>query len=353
MRPTKQVQCNLKMATVITVAIFAYLAEAGSTIAQVHPTLANRTSLLNFDSCQLLYSSADNSGTGYKTHALKGPKSTSVQSFDSCQIRYGSASAFADNYLWKQAYDTAKSYVETCPNDYQSWRAFGVMNQAAQAIWGAHDTTIYLRYRSWLESVLYLNKTDPEYFCMCVEAIGGTFKYASDTTEQLLWKSLNRGLAVLRWLLGNTNCDTGMLKRYYTDSRISQHQQWENDTTVKLDTTLPSMHDLGLDSILNLHLGVGLAKSPYAGLLTTFSISTNPFTSTTTLLFSLDRMAYIKCEVYDELGRIVIGDGSGHVFDPGSHNIPINLKGFASGAYYLRISLGDGETKTIKMVKNE
>jgi len=29
------------------------------------------------------------------------------------------------------------------------------------------------------------------------------------------------------------------------------------------------------------------------------------------------------------------------------------LKGFASGAYYLRISLGDGETKTIKMVKKE
>jgi hypothetical protein len=144
-----------------------------------------------------------------------------------------------------------------------------------------------------------------------------------------------------------------MLRGEYVQGRLSQLQSWLNDTTVALDTTLPSMHQLGLDSILNLHLGVPLARSPFASELASFTMSQNPFKTTTTFHFDLDRETYMKAEVYDELGRMVIGDGSGHSYDPGKHQIPIDLSGFASGAYYLRISLGDGETRTIKMVKNK
>ena len=258
---------------------------------------------------------------------------------------------FMKNHQNQQCYDSLQKFIETCPLWLNSSRAFGYMTAAVQGL--QRDTSIWARYRGWLESVLYLNKVDPEYFCSCVEAISGTLYDSRDTTLEQNWKASNRTLAVWQWLLHRTTCDTSMLRRDYQNARKSAYEQWLNDTTLHLDTTLPSMKDLGLDSILNLHLGVNLTHSPYAAMLAGFSVSTNPFTSSTALLFDLDKMAYVRYEVYDELGRMLIGDGSGHSYEAGKHQIPIEMKSFATGAYYLRVSLGDGEVRTIKLVRKE
>jgi hypothetical protein len=291
-------------------------------------------------------------GTGYiAKHSDNRPASAdSVPT--GCQHLINAVNAYSSNFLWQMCYDTAKYFIETCPQFTQSWRAFDYMDGAVQALW-ISDTASYFKYQQWLKSVLYLNTTDPEYFCACVESISGTFKYAGDTSKQAYSRSANRGLAVGKWLLDHTTCDTASLRRNYKNTRDDQLQTWHDDTTQTLDTTLPSIHDLGLDSLLNLHLGVSLSQSPYAASLSSFRLSTNPITSKTNLLFDLDKMVFVKAEVYDELGRMLIGDGSGHSFEPGRHQIPIDLSGYPTGAYYVRIALGDGETKTIKMIKQE
>jgi len=292
-------------------------------------------------------------GTGYLTKKKNDQKPTALDGADSCQILYASADQYRRDHVWLPAYDTARHYIETCAYYFQSWWAFQITSEGVQGLF-VHDTSIIRRYRDWLESVLYLNTTDPEYFCQCVYAIAGTLNYPSDTTAVLLNQRTNRGLSVFQWLLLHTDCDTEILRREYQRGRDAQYVHWlETDTTIALDTTLPSMSDLGLDSLLNLHFSGVAHPAIYSGILNSLTISKNPFTSTTTLHFALDKMAYLKAEVYDELGRMIVGDGSGHSFDPGKHQISFDLTGFASGADYLRVSMGDGEVRTIKLVKKE
>jgi hypothetical protein len=114
------------------------------------------------------------------------------------------------------------------------------------------------------------------------------------------------------------------------------------------------MHDLGIDSLLNLHFTKGVKPTAYyADILSSIGVSANPLKRSTTLRFVADRSVYLRTEVYDELGRMIVGDGAGKVFEPGRHELPIDLTGRASGVYYLRVSLGDGEIRTIKLVKKE
>ncbi len=268
-----------------------------------------------------------------------------------CAHLYGLGYNYAHGSQWQQCYDTLKKFAELCPDFPQSWHAFNFMLSAAGTLW-IKDTTYYTRYRGWLKSMLFVNKSDPEYFCACLESIAGTYQYFGDTGVVAYWREQNRGLAIAQWMLLHTSCDTGTLRMRYRDTRNTQHAEWLNDTSYYLDTTLPSMHDLGLDSLLNLYLGVG-ARSPLASVLASFHISSDPFTARTNLLFDLDKMVFVKAEVYDELGRMLIGDGSGHSFEPGRHQIPIDLSAYPTGAYYVRIALGDGETRTIKMIKQE
>src|SRR5581483_1862201 len=127
------------------------------------------------------------------------------------------------------------------------------------------DTSIYFEYRKWLESVLHLNTWDPGYFCTAVAQLAGTFQSVSDTNESLYWKYLDRNLAITQWLWENDGqCDTDGLKAGYNQTRAVMREQWSNDTTVPMDTTLPSMHDLGLDTVLAKHF-LYLSIKPQVG----------------------------------------------------------------------------------------
>jgi hypothetical protein len=290
-------------------------------------------------------------GTGEIVSPIKQIKSLAIDSVSTCGDLYEKGYEYTKNQLFQKSYDTLKKFIESCPLWPNSCLAFNSMTAAVQGL--QKDTSIWSRYRNWLESVLYLNRIDPEYFCICVENIGGTL-WTKDTTEQQVWQGTNRQLAVVKWLLDHTTCDTGMLRRDYTQARKGQYETWLNDTTIKLDTTLPSMHDLGLDSILNLHFsGVGPQPTLYARVLSSMTVSENPLRKTTLLRFDLDRAVYLKVDVLDELGRTVLGDESGHSYNPGRHELALDLSGQASGAYYLRISLGDGEVRTLKLIKKE
>ena len=84
--------------------------------------------------------------------------------------------------------------------------------------------------------------------------------------------------------------------------------------------------------------------------LASFTSSPNPFIKSTTLEFTLNRMAYITLAIYDELGRLVWGDGRGSSLEAGTHDIQIDGSSLPGGTLYARITTGFGEVKTVKLV---
>lgn len=72
----------------------------------------------------------------------------------------------------------------------------------------------------------------------------------------------------------------------------------------------------------------------------------NPFNPTTTLPITLDRSGQVSIEIYDMVGRTMFNESI--VLSAGSHTMPINAEGWASGNFLVRVSSAD-EQQTIKM----
>ena len=275
------------------------------------------------------------------------------QSGSSCKMLYNEMSDYSPNSAWQMEYDTGMAFVDQCPNDPNSYWGFHYMTEAVSEL--GNSDALRAKYLAWLKSVLYVNTTNPEYFCWDVEAIAGELPISHDTTPGTVSKMTNNTLSVIAWLMRNTTCDTPALWDQYQVSRRSQRQDWLNDTNAyPLDTTLPSMADLGLDTLLNEHFQYvsGVAPDNFNQIVPTFGVSENPFTKVTGLWFDLSQSTYLGIQVFDLEGRPVIGDGSGIVYSPGAHDIPIDLRDYPAGSYYLRVALGTGEVRTIKLIKD-
>ena len=76
----------------------------------------------------------------------------------------------------------------------------------------------------------------------------------------------------------------------------------------------------------------------------------NPFTTEANLDFTLSGNAYVQLAIYDELGRLVWGDGEGSSSEKGEHSIYIDGRSLPGGTLYARISTGFGQVKTLKLV---
>src|SRR5947209_3105001 len=73
-----------------------------------------------------------------------------------------------------QAYDTLRSYINTCAADSGSWYAFLHLQTAASLMPG--DQSRWLEFRNWLFKVLYYNR-DSSYYCADVNDLLSTFNY--------------------------------------------------------------------------------------------------------------------------------------------------------------------------------
>ncbi len=259
---------------------------------------------------------------------------------------------------WQQLYDSTKKFIETCYNNYWAPSMFQEFSAALQPLATA-DSSLWLEGRQWLESVLYLNTTNPSYFCACLDAIGATFNSPSDTTETLLWAEQNRQLALARWEIENTTCDTPILENQFNDTRISQYETWLNDTTVPLDTTLPSLASLGLDTLLARHfLYASVSETPQPGIISNPTAYPNPTGEGTVISFGISQEAYVKIELFDVLGHLVSGSGNRGpgpgfegLFEPGNKSVPLSLAGLPSGTYFARIQTAYGEAQSVNLVK--
>ena len=256
--------------------------------------------------------------------------------------------------LFQACYDSSKKFIMNCYNNSEAPSMFNYVSAGLEQL-AIADSSLWMKGREWLESVMYLNTSNPEYFCADVEAISNTFTSPSDTTEELGWKATNRSLSVLRWLLQNKLCDSTALQREINGARASQYESWLNDTSVPLDTTIPPLDSV--DSVLYndlqkhfLYASVGPAGAE--PILSNITAIPNPAQEGTVITFGISKEAYVKLELYDVLGHPLGTGGFESLCEPGNKSVPISLAGLPPGTYYARIQTAYGEVESVKIVKN-
>ncbi|HYM19817.1 MAG TPA: T9SS type A sorting domain-containing protein [Candidatus Kapabacteria bacterium] len=244
-----------------------------------------------------------------------------------------------DPQIAQEQYDTLRLYIELCAaSDDQSYHAFLHLDEAVQ-LYAPDDTSRFDRYRQWLISVIYLNTTNPAYFCADLGSIAGTYQYGKYTPLGYL--------AVLNYIRSNhPECWGSQASNEYTKDSAYDAANGHDPTH------LPSLDSMGLGFLLN-HNAVTPSSYLPSQYLASFTTNPNPFKNETTLSFTLNRMAYVTVDVYDILGHKVWGDDHGYSLDAGVHQVRIDGAGLPTGTLYARISTGFGEVKTVKLVKQE
>jgi hypothetical protein len=271
---------------------------------------------------------------------------------------------------YQDEYDSAKYLIENFPCCTWTPGAFGDMSDAVAHLAGNNnDCDLFNQYMQWLESVLYLCTTSPEYFCACVEQMG--FTYCPNMSHEQRDSTTNTGLAILQWLIQNDSiCNgpgqphpfgggdsAGFLQEQFNQGRSAEILEWQEDSAqgihYPLDTTLPTLKSLGLDTLFAKHF-LYASVSPGAapvGILSNASASPNPTTSGTVIYFAIAKEAYVKINWYDILGHDVTFSGFESLFEPGNYDMPISLQNLPSGTYFARITTAFGEAETVKLVK--
>jgi hypothetical protein len=259
------------------------------------------------------------------------------QGFDSCthwkEWKYDQPQSAAEAQL---QYDTLQLYIKRCAaSDNRSWDVFTTIDGAVQRC--SSDKSRYDHYREWLISVLYLNTVTPEYFCACLGSIAGTYQYGK-------YNPLGY-LTVLDYVRKNhRECWGPGLDKEFTKDSLADFQSGSDPNH------LPPLDSLGLGFLLETK-AVDSPKIPLSTkYLASFTSSPNPFDEATTIEFTVNRMAYIQLAIYDVLGHLVWGDGTGSSLEAGTHTIHLDGKSLPSGTLYARIATGFGEVKTLKLI---
>ncbi len=293
------------------------------------------------------------SGTGFVAKKGKVEKPLAVDSLPTgCQLLFNEANAYDNDLIWQMDYDTSMKLVVQCANSNfpDVISGFQFMSNAADGL--GNYGAVRSNYYAWLKSVLYLNTTTPEYFCACVEAIAGETPVPNHIYPDT---GYDWNLAIINWLIQNTNCDSSFLRRDFANGRQSQISTWENNpSSYKLDTTLPPLDsiDPGLNALLNKHfLYASVSESQGLGILSNATANPNPVNEGTVISFSISKEAYVKIELFDVLGKQASSYGYESLFEPGNKSVSFSLAGLPSGTYYARIITAYGVVQTVKLVK--
>jgi hypothetical protein len=214
-----------------------------------------------------------------------------------------------------------------------------------------------LDFQQWLLSALAWNPGDPNYFCADVRTIMGTVTTGNvDTSWQQNNTETNRSLSVLYWLIHNPLCFNPLDSELYVNSRGSQYETYLNwpgldRDTVPFDTTIYTMQQLGLDSVLKYAELLNASVGSEPSIITNPTAYPNPTGEGTVISFGIAKEAYVIINLYDVLGHQVTSAGFGSVVEPGNLSVPMSLQGLASGTYFARIQTTYGEAQTVKLVK--
>jgi hypothetical protein len=165
-------------------------------------------------------------------------------------------------------------------------------------------------------------------------------------------------LAIEKFLVDNPRCQAyrNQFAFEYANGRKNQIAVWgdtaKNNNMKYFDSTLPSFHMLGLDTLLNF-ASVHHYDATGPQIILDAHVTANPFESETSVSLSINREAYLHIDVLDLLGRTLPGAGFEGVFEPGSRVVPLKLSSLTSGTYYIRISTANNELRTFKVEKKQ
>jgi hypothetical protein len=246
------------------------------------------------------------------------------------------------------AYDTMRYYITHCYLYANPIDAFG---QLGLPLDSEGSMQAALNLRGFLIDALKL-RSDDAWFCRDVFCSIGTYRdpsLALDRRDQL---------SILKFLIDNPRCGASFneFSRDYSDIRASDYQNWQDTANgypwihETYDTTLPSMHELGLDSVL-FYASVGHYETLGSQIISNAELAPNPTMDRASLTLDIEREAYVHIEVFDLLGRKLEGIGYQGVFEPGPHQTLLDLKSLPSGSYYVHIATANNEVRTIKLVK--
>jgi hypothetical protein len=274
----------------------------------------------------------------------------SVIADTSCVDRAGIAYYLTHSGKYQEGYEMYQSYFELCALDPESFFEFNGIG-SANSFRKENDMSRFAEFRGWLKKVLYYNP-DERYYCADVGQMFQTF-YWFDSTRGHDYLG---AIAVAQYLLDAKKCDDSLnvvfLKEAIQEEYQLHLQKWrdtvQDSLKTPLDTTLPSLEDLGLGILRGPNQGaVSATHEPHLGELIAVR---NPFTDILGLKYRLDKSAMVRIAVYDLLGRSVYSEGQGYKTE-GEHALSLQSKGWSSGSYYVRLSSPSGEVKTVKVVK--
>ncbi len=313
------------------------------------------------------------------THKKSAKPASMLNDTDStCYYKYakafeydqtGNADEDAGGHDFTIAYNSAKLYLETCYDSIPlHYDAFGIMGDALGGMgrfpFEDTDNARWANWREWLKSVLWLNRVNPVWYCICAESIAGSYEW--DSTANGV--DYNAVIAVDRFLLQSGRCTfyDSSLKGALINDSLQRHQIWWDtfsrhheyvDTNFPgdsvdfpVDTTIPTIQQLGLQVLLGPPAEVSTSTFSQKGM-GVLTASENPFNKETTVSFLMGEYAYVSFQLSDVLGRVVQGDFKGTVLPPGAHSFDIDGTNLPSGTYFARVTTPLGETRTLKLVK--
>jgi hypothetical protein len=268
-------------------------------------------------------------------------------------LMFDSVLSYVRNKQWTEAYDTNQYFVEHCYTNQYAAGAMGSANNLVQNGALGPAPGCWEQNLQWLLSVLPL-RHDAQWFCDDVGAIMGSLDDEPDTNYQQRNTEGNRGMSVLYWLIHNPACDNSGLNQLYVNSRGSQISTWldtQDTSKVPLDTTIYTMQQLGLDSVLKYAALLGVNEGNAPSIISNATAYPNPTGEGTVVSFGISREAYVSIGLFDILGHQVTSPSFGGVVEPGNLSVPLTLQGLSSGTYFARIMTTYGEAQTVKIVK--
>ncbi len=249
--------------------------------------------------------------------------------------------------------DTMERYILTCPKtDTQYLQGLSVLLSATDWWDNGPGTNANQSLRTYLESVMGRDKSWT-WLCDILFEIRSTY-------ENQIPSDYNAAVAVLDYMICCSPCiehDSAGEAGFWQD-RAEQRIQEDivfQDTVrdsllTPIDTSEPTMHDLGLDSLVQYFGELGVQNASAENIITNPSAFPNPTGDGTVISFGTSKGAYVIIALYNVLGQQAASQGFQNMMQPGNHEVPISLQGLPSGTYYARIQTSFG-IQTVKLVK--
>ncbi len=282
-------------------------------------------------------------------HKILSMMDTSINPCEA-SLYYGQEN-YASTVTAPNVVDTMEHYIETCAEtDSQYLTGLNVLLGAA--VWDGGSGT-WQSLRTFLESAMSRDKSQT-WLCTILDAIRTTYENQTPS-------DYNDAVAVLDYIICCDPCggvrDSASLSSFWQDRAGLRNQEdlifqdtVHDSILTPIDTSEPTMHDLGLDSLVQYFGELGVQNASVENIITNPSAYPNPTGNGTVISFGTTKEAYVIIALYNVLGQQAASQGFQNMMQPGNHEVPISLQGLPSGTYYARIQTSFG-IQTVKLVK--